>query len=82
MAWTQADLDNINKAIATGAKRVRFGTGENAHETEFESLDDKLKIKSMIEAELGITSSAGSSQSTGVYVSGLDHPCYHDEWRR
>lgn len=52
MAYSQADLDALNKAIATGAKRVRFGSGESAHETEFRSLAEMLAIKAVIESEL------------------------------
>lgn len=59
MAYTQADLDNLDKAIATGAKRVRFGTGENAHETEFRDLDQMLAIRSLIAAEVSPSPSRG-----------------------
>lgn len=52
MAYSQSDLDALNKAIATGAKRVRFGSGESAHETEFRSLAEMLAIKAVIESEL------------------------------
>lgn len=48
MAWTQADLDAINKAIASGAKRVTFSD----HTVEYHSMDDMLKAKNLIESEL------------------------------
>ncbi|MER8786871.1 hypothetical protein NKH71_03220 [Mesorhizobium sp. M0983] len=48
MAWTQSDLDAIEKAIATGARRVRYQT----HEVEYQSLSDMLKVRQIIKDEL------------------------------
>lgn len=48
MAWTQADLDVINAAIATGAKRVRF----QSHEVEYHSLGDLLRARDAIKGEI------------------------------
>jgi hypothetical protein len=48
MAWVQADLDAIDAAIATGARRVRFQT----HEVEYHSLSDLLKVRAIIVTEL------------------------------
>ena len=50
--WTQTDLANLKKAIATGAKSVQFGSGDNAHRTEFRSLAEMMAIKAEIEREL------------------------------
>lgn len=50
--WTQDDLASLKKAIATGAKSVQFGSGDNAHRTEFRSLAEMMAIKAEIEAEL------------------------------
>ena len=50
MAWTQDDLDTINLAIATGARKVRFADGR---ETEFRSLPDMRSIRDEIAAEIG-----------------------------
>lgn len=52
MAYTQSDLDKLKKAIATGASRVKF----QGHETEFRSLDEMLKLQSLMEAEIDNTS--------------------------
>lgn len=53
MAWSQSDLDAINQALALGAKRVRFQT----HETEYQSVDDMLRVRDLIKAEVeGIVS--------------------------
>jgi hypothetical protein len=48
MAWTQTDLDAIEKAIASGARRVRFQT----HEVEYQSTGDMLRARNLIASEL------------------------------
>lgn len=55
MAWTQSDLDKIEKAIATGARRVRFQT----HEVEYQSTGDMLKARDVIKAALSTNDSGG-----------------------
>lgn len=57
--WTQADLAALDKAIATGAKRVRYGSGESAHETEFRSLAEMLAARALILDALASDQSAG-----------------------
>lgn len=52
MAYTQADLDALKKAIATGARSVKFGAGPDSREVVYRSLDDMIRAKNMIEAEL------------------------------
>lgn len=44
MAFTQTDLDNIDKAIASGAKRVRF----QDREVEYNSTAGMLKARAYI----------------------------------
>lgn len=61
--YTQDDLAKLKKAIASGAKKVRFGSGDSAHETEFRSLAEMKQIVADIEAEIG-----GASQSRASYV--------------
>lgn len=48
MAFTQTDLEAINAAIASGAKRVRFQT----HEVEYQSISDMLRARDLIKSEL------------------------------
>lgn len=57
MAWTQSDLDRIEKAIATGARRVRFQT----HEVEYQSIGDMLRARDVIKAEMDATARPGVS---------------------
>ena len=44
MAYTQADLDRIEAAIATGTLRITH----NGKTTEFRSLDDMIRVRDMI----------------------------------
>lgn len=55
MAWTQTQLDALEKAIAEGTLRVKY---ENK-EVEYRSLEDMLKVRDLIRKELGIVSSKG-----------------------
>ncbi|HEV2501469.1 MAG TPA: hypothetical protein VGV39_00240 [Mesorhizobium sp.] len=55
MAWTQDDFTAISAAIATGARKVRFQT----HETEFRSLDEMLRIRDQIKAEVDGATTGG-----------------------
>jgi hypothetical protein len=55
--WTKSDLDKLDAAIATGASSVQFGSGDNAHRTEFRGLDQMLTIRRLIIAEVYGTAS-------------------------
>lgn len=35
MAYTQADIDALKAALASGAKRVKFGSGPDSREVEY-----------------------------------------------
>ena len=48
--WTQADLDAINAAIATGAMEVRFADGRLV---KYRSLADMRSIRDEIASALG-----------------------------
>ena len=49
MAYSQADLDAIKAAIASGSVKVKYAD----REVQYQSLTDLLKIKGLIERELG-----------------------------
>lgn len=51
MAWTQTDIDRLKRAIATGARRVEFGSGETRRVQEFHALKDMLDLLTRMEAE-------------------------------
>lgn len=50
MAWTQADLDKVDAALAAGGavQRIRFADTE----MEFRSIDDMLKLRALMAQEL------------------------------
>ena len=48
MAYTQADLDAVNAAIASGKKRIRL----NNREVEMHSVEQMLKAKADIERDI------------------------------
>lgn len=51
MAWQQSDLDALNAAIALGAMRVDYGDKR----VDYRSLDDMIRTKQIMEADLGVT---------------------------
>jgi hypothetical protein len=51
MAYTSTDLDAINAAIASGELTVKH----NGREVTYRSIDDLLKAKQTIDAELNAT---------------------------
>lgn len=50
MAFTQQQYDALNTAIAQGAKKVKYADKE----VEYNSLDEMLKLRRLMESELGI----------------------------
>lgn len=52
MAWTQSDVDALKSAIATGARRVRFGSGVDAQEVEYRSLSEMRTALDLMSAEV------------------------------
>lgn len=55
MAWTQEDLNAIDQLIATGSKKIQYGDKI----MEARPLDEMLKIKNMMQKELGLPTGAG-----------------------
>jgi hypothetical protein len=66
MAWTNADLETIEAAIASGAKRVRFQT----HEAEYHSMTEMLRARDVIKAAIN-PASAPSSVVVAKFYRGL-----------
>lgn len=50
MAWTQTDLDNIKSAIASAELSVRI----NDTLVTYRSVDELIKVRHQIEAELSV----------------------------
>ena len=56
MEFTLADLEALNAAIASGAKRVRFQT----HEVEYQSIQDMMKARDLIKSSLATAPANGA----------------------
>jgi len=54
MAWAQSDLDNIERAIASGARKVKY----QDKEIEYASMDDMIKARAAIRKALGKSAKA------------------------
>lgn len=65
MAVTQADIDNLNAALRSGERRVRFADGK---EVEYRSVDDLLKARNDAQSELNAAS--GVQRQTRLYHGG------------
>jgi len=72
MAYTQDDVDRLKKAIGSGARKVRFGSGDSAEETTFHSFDEMVKLLAMIEAEV-TPAKAAPMRTVGHFHDGLHH---------
>lgn len=55
MAFTQIQLDALEKAIAEGVTRVKYETKE----VEYRSLDEMLRLRDVIRQALGLVSRGG-----------------------
>lgn len=53
MPYSQADIDTLRRAIATGARKVSYGFGSGKREVEYRSLDEMRRILADMEAEVG-----------------------------
>jgi hypothetical protein len=65
MAWTQADLDALDRAIKQGVKSIRHGD----ETLEFQTVADMLRLRGLMQAE--ISGKGAGSTTVGVYRSGL-----------
>ena len=69
MAYSQADIEKLRAAIATGAKRVRFGSGPDSREVEYRDLSEMKQVLADM-----LTENAGTREPNrivGAYHSGL-----------
>lgn len=65
MAFTQTDIDKLKIAIASGAKRVRYASGE----VEYRSLADMERTLRGMEAE--VNPSTRTTRRVAKVVSGF-----------
>lgn len=66
MAFSQKDLDNIDEAIATGARSVQI----NGKSVDFDNIAGLLRRRRLIAAELG-QSKPGNKRRLSVFSKGL-----------
>lgn len=65
MAWTQNDLIVLEKAIASGATRVKYSDKE----VEYRSLSEMMTIRDNIRTELGLN---GTNKNPGRHFASFD----------
>ncbi len=54
MAWTESDLQKLEKAIASGVRSVEYKTGK----VEYNSLSEMMKVRKLIRQSLGLSKSS------------------------
>jgi len=67
MAWTQTDLDALNKAISNGVTSVRYAD----RSVQYRSLNEMLKIRSLMMDELGLPGVAKEAMRKFSYSKGI-----------
>jgi hypothetical protein len=78
MAFTLAELNNIEAAIASGARTVSY----EGKSTTFGSLDEMLRIRNFIMRQLGLAPNASATitvahdRGYGGFTSGNDSELY------
>lgn len=69
MAWTQADLDKIDAAIAGGAVVQSLTFADQSF--TFRSIDDMLKVRALIAGALALTASPSSGYRVAATNKGV-----------
>jgi hypothetical protein len=54
MGWSQAQLDALEKAIASGARIVKYQDGGRTNEVEYRSMADMLDLRRRMREQLGL----------------------------
>lgn len=75
-AFSQADLDRIKRAIASGAMVVRYDDGR---QVTYRSMEELTQARAAIERELGILP-AGPIRKVAAHSKGVDAPTGGDHW--
>ena len=68
MAYTQSQLDALEKALAEGAETVKY----QDKLVTYRSLDDMLKIRDMMRNELGLNANSDGGVLYPSFSKGLD----------
>lgn len=75
MAYTQQHYDLLTAAIAQGALKVEYSDKK----VEYRSLNDMLRIKKAMEAELGLTPDNNGGRKFASFSKGIDNGCSDDD---
>lgn len=67
MAWTQADLDALNKSIANGTLSVSYAD----RRVQYRTLDEMLKIRNLMTVELGLPGALKNEMRKLCYSKGI-----------
>lgn len=67
MAWTQTQLDALEEAIATGAKRVKYADKE----IEYGSIREMMQLREAMKRSLGLIEE-GSTRFYPEVTKGMD----------
>lgn len=73
MAFTTAQLASLEKAIAQGARRVRYQTEDGERQVDYQSLDQMLRVRRIMRKALGLSTGRGRS-SYASFNKGLGDP--------
>ncbi|MGE0715640.1 MAG: phage head-tail joining protein [Alphaproteobacteria bacterium] len=58
MAWTQSDLDALDRALKSGARRVTYGSGNGRKEVEYHTVDEMMRLRASMQAEIAAATGA------------------------
>lgn len=67
MAFTQVQLQAVEKAIASGTTRVRYAD----REVQYRTLDELLQLRTAMKSELGLIEHGGIAIQYPSYSKGL-----------
>lgn len=52
MAWTQTDIERLERLIASGTRVTKFTSGDTSREQTLQSLDDMLGLLAKMKADV------------------------------
>ncbi|MDX3885995.1 MAG: hypothetical protein QHC65_16345 [Sphingomonas sp.] len=63
MAFTQADLDALDRAILTGIRKVTFADGRS---TEYQSVDEMRKVREVVKGEVALVAGRDTRRNRSI----------------
>lgn len=65
MAWTTTDIEKIEKAIATGSRKVKYGDKE----VEYHTLSEMMSLLELMRSEVNGKPSLADRRTMGIVKS-------------